>query len=78
MPKPPVLDKKTLLPVGIVVCLLGVVVTCTQDRERTISRVESVERQVHEHDKRMAALEGDVRYVREALIRLESKFGTLP
>jgi hypothetical protein len=77
-----VFNSRTLIPWSMVASALLLVATAAwngaSDRERTHGRVTAVETKVAEHDVLLKEQGSDLRSVRDGVIRLETRFGTLP
>lgn len=82
MPSPERAALPSWVPAGVVVTILITAVTAAwtiaTDRHSALADIAANVARNQEQDGRINRLERDMAYVRSALVRLETKFGTLP
>jgi hypothetical protein len=72
------ITQRTLMPLALVVVLVGAVWGLATDRQKAIGQIAKSDEKNVEQDKRITAVELDVKSILDGVRRMEIKLGTLP
>jgi len=76
------ITRETLVPIGLVAALVIVIMGATwaiaTDRQQAVEQIRANAAAVARHDAELRELRGQMQYLTQAMIRIETKLGTLP